>query len=243
MTKFKSYIYICLHTIGIQHGYVIRSGRRPEGSQRPPVFLLSSTNNPVQIMAWSSVQCQTNAVLLSTWPSGINFSDILITIQPFSLKKMHLKMSSAKCWPFWFHLHVSGPWVSCERPWLHEGYLGWLRPQPLQWRHNGGDGALNHQPYSCLLNGLFRRRSKKISKLRVTGLCAGNSTGNNEFPAQMTNNTESVSIWWRHHGSVCQVTCPIGFHTCHYCVICLTLLFVHHVCKLWRWSFKQIRSP
>ena len=45
----------------------------------------------------------------------------------------------------------------------------------LQWRHNGRDGVLNHQPHDCLLNRLFRRRSKKTSKLRVTGLCAGNS--------------------------------------------------------------------
>ena len=36
---------------------------------------------------------------------------------------------------------------------------------PLQWRHNGRDGTSNHQPYDCLLNRLFRRRSKKTSKL------------------------------------------------------------------------------
>ena len=34
-----------------------------------------------------------------------------------------------------------------------------------------------------LLNRLFRSRSKKISKLRVTGLCAGNSPGTGEFRA------------------------------------------------------------
>ena len=42
-------------------------------------------------------------------------------------------------------------------------------------------------------------RSKKISKLRVTGLCAGNSPGTDEFPAQMASYAENVSIWWRHH--------------------------------------------
>ena len=45
----------------------------------------------------------------------------------------------------------------------------------LQWRHNAHDGVSNHQPYDCLLNGLFRCRSKKTSKLRVTGLCVGKS--------------------------------------------------------------------
>ena len=69
----------------------------------------------------------------------------------------------------------------------------------LQWRHNGRDGVSNHQPHECLLNRLFRRRSKETSKLRVTGFCAGNSLGTGEFPAQMASNAENVSIWWRHH--------------------------------------------
>ena len=47
----------------------------------------------------------------------------------------------------------------------------------LQWRHNDHDGVSNHQPHGCLLNRLFRHRSKKTSKLRVTGLCMGNSPG------------------------------------------------------------------
>ena len=54
-----------------------------------------------------------------------------------------------------------------------------------QWRHNGCDGVPNHQPHDCLFNRLFRRRSKKTSTLRVTGLCAGNSPVTGEFPAQM----------------------------------------------------------
>ena len=47
----------------------------------------------------------------------------------------------------------------------------------LLWRHNELDSVSNHQPYDCLLNRLFRRRSNKTSKLRVTGLCVGNSPG------------------------------------------------------------------
>ena len=47
----------------------------------------------------------------------------------------------------------------------------------LHCRYNDHDGVSNHQPHDCLLNRLFRRRSKKTSKLRVTGLCAGNSPG------------------------------------------------------------------
>ena len=49
---------------------------------------------------------------------------------------------------------------------------------PSQWRHNGRKSVSNHQPHNCVLNCLFRRRSKKI-----------------------TRNAENVSIWWRHHDS------------------------------------------
>ena len=71
----------------------------------------------------------------------------------------------------------------------------------LRWRRNGRDSVSNHQPHDCLLNRLLRRRSKKTSKLRVTGLCVGNSPGTGEFPAQMDSYAENVSIWWRHHGA------------------------------------------
>ena len=73
------------------------------------------------------------------------------------------------------------------------------RLHSLQWRHNGPDSISNHQPHDCLHNRVFRRRSKETSKLRVTGLCAGNSPETGEFPAQMASNAEKVSIWWRHH--------------------------------------------
>ena len=39
----------------------------------------------------------------------------------------------------------------------------------------------------------------KKSKLRVTGLCAENSSVTGEFPAQMANNAENSSTWWRHN--------------------------------------------
>ena len=69
----------------------------------------------------------------------------------------------------------------------------------LQWHHNGRNGVSNHQPHHCLLNCLFRRRSKKTSKLRITGLCAGNSPVTGEFAAHRASNVKNVSIWWCHH--------------------------------------------
>ena len=77
-----------------------------------------------------------------------------------------------------------------------------IQMQTLRWRHNDHDCVSNHQPHHCLLNCLFGRRSKKTSKLRVTGLCAGKSPGTGDFPAQMVSNAENISIWWRHHGTV-----------------------------------------
>ena len=73
----------------------------------------------------------------------------------------------------------------------------------LQLRHNERDGVSNHQPPDCLLNRLFRRRSKKTLKLRVTGLCEGNSLVSSEFSAQRFSNAENVSVWWHHH-DICQ---------------------------------------
>ena len=78
----------------------------------------------------------------------------------------------------------------------------WPKFKALQWRHNEHDGVSNHQPNNCLLNRLFRCRSKNTSKLHVTGLCAGNSPVTSEFPTQTASDEENVSIWWRHHDAV-----------------------------------------
>ena len=80
------------------------------------------------------------------------------------------------------------------------GICWWLCARSsLQWRHTGCDSVSNHQPYDCLLNRLFRHRSRKTSKLCVTGLCAWNSPVTGEFPVQKASNAENVSIWWHHH--------------------------------------------
>ena len=50
--------------------------------------------------------------------------------------------------------------------------------------------------YSTVYSGADK---KKTSKLRVTGLCEGNSPVTSEFPAQMAGDAEIVSIWWRRH--------------------------------------------
>ena len=62
----------------------------------------------------------------------------------------------------------------------------------LQWRDNEHDSVSNHGRLDCLLSSVFRRRSKKTSKLRVIGLCEGNPLIKGQWH----------SIRWRHHGAV-----------------------------------------
>ena len=109
---------------------------------------------------------------------------------------MMIIFSMVVIWPT-FHLYISlqlqetKVWFEKSLLWLIS-FVTWVffiinLLLPLHWRHNGHDDVSNHQPYHCLLNRLFWRRSKKTSKLRVTGLCAGNSPETGEFPAQMSN--------------------------------------------------------
>ena len=95
----------------------------------------------------------------------------------------------------------------------------------LQWRHNGCDGVSNHQILDCLHNRLFRHRSKKTSKLCVTGLCEGNSPVTDELPAQSSSNAENVSIWWRLHDNRKTIGCVTGILLGFYCRVTILYAF------------------
>ena len=69
-----------------------------------------------------------------------------------------------------------------------------LQGSSLQWHHNGHDSISDHQPHDCLLNRLFRHRSKKTSKLRITGLCVGNFTGDRWNPV---NSPHKWPVTWK----------------------------------------------
>ena len=97
------------------------------------------------------------------------------------------------------------PILSIKIAWLFKKTL--YKTFAIRWRQSGRDSVSNHQPH----DRLFRRRHKKTSKRRVTGLCAGNSQGTGEFPAQMASYAENVSIWWRHHGCAGRPTGVIMF--------------------------------
>ena len=75
-----------------------------------------------------------------------------------------------------------------------------------QWRHNERDGVSNHRRLDCLLNRLFRRESKKTSKLRVTGLGEENPAVIDGFPSKRSITQKIfpfddviMSSSWRHH--------------------------------------------
>ena len=92
----------------------------------------------------------------------------------------------------YIRLQVSNQWSSSYTP-IYKSTI------PCQWRHNECGGVSYHWRLDCLLNRLFKRRSKKTSKGSVTGRCKGNSPVTGEFPTQRASNAEIISIWWRHH--------------------------------------------
>ena len=98
---------------------------------------------------------------------------------------------SSYWWNFshWTHGHF---FFQFSSTWPYFHFSVW---HSLQWRHNEHDSVSNDQR----LDRLVRPQSKKTSKLRVTGVCEGNSPVPGEFPAQRVSNAENVSISWRHH--------------------------------------------
>ena len=70
----------------------------------------------------------------------------------------------------------------------------------LQWRHNECHCFLNHRHLDCLLSRLLRRTSKKILKIRVTGLFEGNPPVTGAFPSQRAS---SVNIFFQLMTSSC----------------------------------------
>ena len=121
--------------------------------------------------------------------------------------------------------------------------------QSLQWRHNDHDSVSNHQPHGCLLNRLFRRRSKKTSNLRVTGLCVGKSPGtvNSPHKGPVTrkmfpfNDVSMVSITsWVHIHDRFSIVIPI-LRKIHYALIWVVVKrslwnFAHGITAVLSWE-------
>ena len=116
---------------------------------------------------------------------------------------------------------IMGRWSKCKCIWLKKC----VSTSTLQWHHNEHDGVSNLRRLDCLLNPLYRRRSK----LRVTGLYAGNSSVTGEFPAQKASNAEKVPIGWRHHHGRSVYVNMLYAHDPHFQLIDLTIIHtIHH---------------
>ena len=134
--------------------------------------------------------------------SDVSILPIVVIFFRWCVPEMFVTSYSVTYYNIWY-FHES-QWVMWMVIYVHS---------PLHWRQNDHHGVSNHQPHGCLLNRLFRLRSKKTSKLRVTG--AG------EFPAQRASYAKNVSIWWRHPGHnqahhmlICHMQCMLCMLGC-----------------------------
>ena len=105
----------------------------------------------------------------------------------------------------------------------------------LQWRHNVRDGVSTHQRLDCLLNRLFRRRSKKTPKLRVTGFVRGIHRWPVDFPHKgpVTRKMfpfDDAVMSWSHWGRVT-----------HTCVIVTCYAPSHYLVQGW-YTFNWIHG-
>ena len=114
--------------------------------------------------------------LICAWVNNREASDLGRHRAPYDVIEMLLKLWIS-VWPCAYLASQSSSFMMFEFCADSSSELDERIEPTLQWRHNDNDGVSNHQPHGCLLNRLFRPRSKKTSKLRVTGLCVGNSPG------------------------------------------------------------------
>ena len=70
---------------------------------------------------------QTNVGILLIGPIGTNFSEMLIKIHIFSFKKIHLKMSSGKWWPFCLGLNMLRVWLEDVVEWADSNKGGFFQ--------------------------------------------------------------------------------------------------------------------
>ena len=175
------------------------------------IFFCSSLHNEFNVLTnyvWSLVQCINNReanlqVTTSLNRRNINFRCLVVIYWENKIPRMNIN-------PICFYFLILQTFssdakykgnVAVSTLWGRRGFHENMHDKKptLQWCHNECDCISNHQPHDCLLNRLFRRRSRITSKLRVTGLWARNSPVAGEFPTQRSSNKENASIWWRHH--------------------------------------------
>ena len=130
----------------------------------------------------------------------------------FSLRLKKRLSKQSRGW--WFETPSRSLWCHCNaknfstevaNPWK---WISWIICT-LQWRHNEHDGVSKHRRIVCLLIRFFRRRSKKRSKLRVTGLYEGNQPVTGRFPSPRVGNVERcfhlMTSSWKSLFHICNI--------------------------------------
>ena len=139
----------------------------------------------------------------------------------FSLIYALNKRLSKQSWGWWLETPSRSLWRHCNirlemvLSWFRFHWSLFLKVWFVMSKHWFRDTIWRHQATMCLhhytdvIMGTIASQIASLtivywtvySKLRVIGLCAGNSLETGEFPAQMASNAKNVSIWWRHHDS------------------------------------------
>ena len=96
------------------------------------------------------------------------------------------------------------------------------KPMSSQWRRDERNGVSNHRRLGCLLNRFFRCRSKKTSKFRVTGLCAGN----HRWPLNSPHKGPVTRKMFPFHGVIMYAISSNIMNQHHR--ICLTYVIINH---------------
>ena len=145
-------------------------------------------------------QSQTNMQIFSCFHL-LNIYDIKYTFVGVKSRSSKLNVAYSK----WYCPIFECILLLTNLIWVH--YLQHV--VSLQWRHHVNDGVSNHRGLDGFVNCLFRRRSKRISNLCVSGLCKGNSPVTGGFPSKSASNAESVSRSLRHNVACVYWTCLV----------------------------------
>ena len=96
---------------------------------------------------------------------------------------------------------VIGTWNTQDRftPCISTDTLNMLNISTFGGRHNGRDGASNHQPRDCLLNRLSDADQRKHQSSASLAFVWGIHRSPVNSPHKKASNAENVSVWWRYH--------------------------------------------
>ena len=160
------------------------------------------------VVTGGTVSCRNDTSRCQHWPQSCNIDDLLFSV----FGQINLSQQRQGCTKpnrayvkvvkFLSLLIFTGLWLTTISSYYSTNTLRYMRHLVSSHYNDVIMSAIASQitsltiVYSIVYSGADK---KKTSKLRVTGLCAGNSPATGEFPTQKASNAENVSIWWRHH--------------------------------------------